>query len=116
MLFRDFIKKLDEEGKLIKIKKEVNVEYEIATIMKMLDGNPILFENVSGYDMPVVANIFSTRSLVTKALGIDEKEIIKKIAHAIDNPVEPSVKKAEGYKRLNILNDIPILKYYPQDG
>ncbi len=116
MLFREFVDKLDREGRLIRIKREVNVEYEIATIMKMLDGNAILFENVAGYDMPVVANIFSTRELITEALGIEEREIIKKMAHAIDNPIEPDVKEATGYKRLNSLNDIPILRYYPQDG
>jgi len=116
MLFHEFVEKLDKEGKLIRIKREVNIEYEIATIMKMLDGNAILFENISGYDMPVVANLYSTRQLITKALGIEEREIIKKMAHAIDNPVEPPVKKAEGYIRMDNMDRIPVLKYYPQDG
>lgn len=116
MLFHEFVEKLDKEGKLIRIKKETRIEYEIPTIMKMLDGNAILFENVADYDMHVVANIFSTRKLITEALGIDEKDIIKKMAQAIENPVEPPIKKAHGYKELKSLNDIPILKYYPQDG
>ncbi|MCD6512563.1 MAG: UbiD family decarboxylase [Thermoplasmata archaeon] len=116
MLFREFIEKLDNEGKLIRIKKEVDVEYEIATLMKMLDGNAILFENVAGYDMPVAANIYSTRELVADALQIEKEDIIKRIASAIENPVEPEYEKAEGYKTLSSLEDLPILKYYPQDG
>ncbi len=116
MLFHDFINKLDEEGKLIRIKKETDVEYEIATIMKMLDGNAILFENVKGYEMPVAANVYSTRELVSKALNIEMGDMIKRVAEAIEKPVEPEYERANGYRTIPSLNDIPILKYYPQDG
>lgn len=116
MLFQDFIKLLDEEGELIKIKKEVSVEYEIPTLMKMMDGHPMIFENVVGYEMPVAGNIYSNRQLITKALQIDERNIIKKMAESIDNPIEPDVKEGGGYKQISSLDDLPILKYYPQDG
>lgn len=42
MNMREFVKLLDEKGLLIKIKKPVNVKYEASTIMRMLDGKPIL--------------------------------------------------------------------------
>ncbi|RLF44228.1 MAG: UbiD family decarboxylase, partial [Thermoplasmata archaeon] len=116
MKFREFIEYLDEKGKLVKIKKEVSIEYEIATLMKMLDGKPLLFENVAGYDMPVAANVCCNRSLLAEGLQIDEKELIKKMLNAIENPVEPEVKEAEGYRELNSLEDLPILLHYPQDG
>ena len=116
MEFREFIEHLDSKGLLVKIKKEVSTEYEIATLMKMLDGKPLLFENVSGYEMPVAANVMSTRNLVAEGLGIEADEIIRKLLDAINNPVEPEVKKMEGYEELNNLNDIPILLHYPQDG
>ena len=116
MKFREFVEYLDEKGELIKIKKEVSIEYEIATLMKMLDGKPLLFENVAGYDMPVAANICCNRSLLAEGLQIDEKELIKKMLNAIENPVEPEVKEAEGYRELNSLEDLPILLHYPQDG
>jgi len=116
MKFRDFIDHLDKKGLLVRIKKEVSTEYEIATLMKMLDGKPLLFENIHGYDMPVAANVLSTRNLVAEGLGIKPEELINKVLHAIDNPVEPEVKEGEGYKVLSSLDDIPILLHYPQDG
>ncbi len=116
MQFREFIEHLDKKGKLLKIKKEVSVEYEISTLMKMLDGKPLLFENVAGYEMPVAANVCSSRSLLAEGLGIDEKDMIRKMTEAIERPIEPEVKKAEGYKEMKSLNDLPILLHYPQDG
>ncbi|MCK4496618.1 MAG: UbiD family decarboxylase, partial [Candidatus Aenigmarchaeota archaeon] len=68
MNFREFVDSLEKSGKLVKIKKPVDVKYEIATLMKLMDGKPLLFENVKGFDMPVIANICSTRELV--ALGM----------------------------------------------
>ncbi len=116
MNFRDFINHLDSRGLLVRIKKEVDTEYEVATLMKMLDGKPLLFENVKGHEMPVAANVMSTRNLVAEGLGIRAEELIKKMYDAINNPVEPEIKKADGYRMLNNLNDIPILLHYPQDG
>ena len=115
MQFREFIEYLDKNGKILKIKKEVNVEYEIATIMKILDGKPLLFENVANYDMPVAANIFCTRDLLAEGLKIKSEELIKKMLYAIEHPKEPEVKEGE-YVPLNSLKDLPILLHYPQDG
>jgi len=116
MNFRNFIEHLDSRGLLTRIKKEVSTEYEIATLMKMLDGKPLLFEKVAGHRMPVAANVLSTRELVAEGLGIRADDLIKRMYDAINNPKEPDVKKAEGYEELNNLNDIPILLHYPQDG
>ena len=116
MKFREYIEYLDKRKKLVHIKREVSVEYEIATLMKMLDGKPLLFEHVSGYDMPVAANICSSRSLVAGGLQIAEEELISHMIQAIDHPVEPEVREAEGYEPLQSLDDLPILLHYPLDG
>lgn len=42
MKFREYVAYLDERDKLLHIRKEVSVEYEVATLMKMLDGKPLL--------------------------------------------------------------------------
>jgi UbiD family decarboxylase len=117
MYFRDFVKKLDENGLLTRIKREVSTEYEISTLMRMLDGRALLFEKVRGYDMPVVANVCSTREMIALGMGIKKEEIIKKLAYAIDNPSKPAMGKEEDIEEIPPdLSKIPILKYYPQDG
>lgn len=117
MVFQEFVKMLDEKGLLVRINKKVEVKYEIATIMKKLDGKPLLFENVKNFTMKVVANICPTRQLVALGLGVEEDEIIKKMTHAIYNPIEPKIFEAKDYMEIDTdLTKIPILTYYPFDG
>ncbi|MEW6592117.1 MAG: UbiD family decarboxylase, partial [Candidatus Hadarchaeota archaeon] len=95
----------------------VDTKFEISTLVKMMNDKPLLFENVRGRSMPVVANICSTRELVALGLGIKPGEIISKLAHAIENPKEPKVVKAEGYREVPPdLSKFPILLHYPFDG
>ena len=54
MLLRPFLTKLEKEGKLVRIKKEVSVKYEISNIMYSLNEKPVIFEHVKGYDFPVL--------------------------------------------------------------
>lgn len=117
MNLREFVTLLEEEGLLVHIKRETDPRFEIPTIMKMMDGTPLLFEKVKGQDMPVVANICSTRQLVALGLGTSEAEIIKKLMDAIENPREPEVQEADGYVEAEPdLSRLPILTYYPFDG
>ena len=54
---REFITYLEGEGELIRTQKPVNVKYEIsAYIRKTSDeqGPALLFDNVTGFDMPVL--------------------------------------------------------------
>jgi UbiD family decarboxylase len=46
MQLREFVEVLEKKNLITKIKKQIDVQYEIATVMKMLDGKPLLFENV----------------------------------------------------------------------
>ena len=117
MNMREFVDVLDKKGLLIKIKRPVDVKYEASTIMRMLDGKPILFEKVKGFSMPVVANISSSRELVAMGLGIKPNEIIGKLADAIDSPKEPKIIGAKGYEEVGVdLTKIPILTHYSMDG
>ena len=110
---------LEQKKLLVHIKKEVDVKFEVPTVMKMLDGKPLLFENVKGYDMPVVASICSTRELVALGLGVEQDQIIPTMISAIDSPKEPVFKSEPppNYNKLGPnLDKIPILTYYPFDG
>ncbi len=117
MNMREFIAKLDQQGLLTRIKKEVDPVYEVSTLMKELDGQALLFENVKGHSMPIVANSSSTREHIAMGLGCQKDEIIDKLTRAINMPVAPEVIKAPTYENLgNDLGKLPILSYYPVDG
>ena len=117
MNLREFIDILDKKGLLVKIEKPVDIKYEMATVMKMLDGKPILFKQVKNFSMPVIANICSSRELVALGLGIKENEIMNKLAEAVEHPKEPKIVKAEGFKEVEAdLTKFPILIHYVFDG
>jgi len=112
-----FVKTLEEKGLLTRISKPVDPKYEISTLMRMLDGHVLLFDNVKGSTMPIIANICSTRDLVAIGLGTSRDQLIGKLTDAIDHPKKAEVQEAEGYANIGAdLSKLPILTHYPKDG
>ncbi len=87
----EFIKVLEEEGELVRVKNEVDKDWEISTVTRhmcrLAPGYPIrrpalLYENVKGFDIPVLLGAFASEKRVAISLGIfekDEKEMRKKL-------------------------------------
>ena len=77
------ISELEKHGELKRVKVEVDSELEIAEIMRRemySDGPAILFENVKGFDMPVLGNAFGSMKRLEIALEMtDFTEIGKRI-------------------------------------
>lgn len=112
-----FVKTLDEKHMLSKISRPVDPKYEISTLMKMLDGRVVLFDQVKGAAMPIVANICSTRELVAIGLRIQRNQLIGRLAEAIDHPSKPKILDARGYEDFGAdLGKLPILTHYQKDG
>jgi 2,5-furandicarboxylate decarboxylase 1 len=113
----DFVKLLEEKGLLTRISRPVDTQYEVSTLMKMLDGRALLFDHVKGSTMPIIANICSTRDLVALGLGIRREELIAKLTDAVEHPKKARVVEAEGYEDIGSdLGKLPILTHYPKDG
>jgi 2,5-furandicarboxylate decarboxylase 1 len=112
-----FVKALDEKGMLTRISRPVDTKYEISTLMKMLDGRAVIFSDVKGSSIPIIANICSTRDLVALGLGCRREDLISKLAEAIDHPKKGRIIDAEGYEDIGAdLGKLPILTHYPKDG
>src|SRR5271156_6542065 len=60
--FRSALARMIERGRLQAYTKTVDVDLEIAGIMKRLDGGPaLLFSNVRGHDVPVIGNFLAAQ-------------------------------------------------------
>jgi len=117
MNLREFVKELQKKDMIQTIHKQVNVQYEIAALLKQLDGTPLYFEKVKGFSMPVVGNICSTRELVSLGLQIKKEDIIPHFSQAISHPQDPVVSQPFNYHQISPdLSNLPILTYYPFDG
>src|SRR5437764_1635230 len=104
---RDFIKRLEAEGELIRISAEVSAELEITEIADRVSKSPgggkaLLFENVKGSKLPVLINQFGSARRMQMALGVDSlDEIAGRIRALMD------VKSPQGL--LDKLKMLPML-------
>ena len=72
---RQFVDELEKAGGLKRIKTEVDADLEIAEILRRVSyakGPAILFENVKGYEMPVLGNAFG--SMKRLEIGLETAE------------------------------------------
>ena len=75
---RDFIEWLKETDEIIVVTEEVDPRnFELSSIVQHCENThnkAVLFENVKGFDMPVVANLYGTIHRSAMALGIVPSE------------------------------------------
>jgi 4-hydroxy-3-polyprenylbenzoate decarboxylase len=142
----DFIADLDKRGLLSRIRESVNPDLEIAAltdrVCKLPGGGPgLLFERPTGFDMPVAINLFGSTERMCLALGTPSLDAVAKEIDEMMTPKMPAgmldafkmlpmldrlrdlmpktVKDApcqEVVKRDGSLDELPILKTWPEDG
>ena len=75
---REYIAELESRGLLKRITTEVDCQLEITEItdrVSKMEGNKnvaLLFENVKGYDMPVLMNAFGSMERMAIAFGVEK--------------------------------------------
>ncbi|MFX0086633.1 MAG: UbiD family decarboxylase [Candidatus Hodarchaeota archaeon] len=121
MNFREYINKLDSDGLLIKIKKEVSVDIEAAAVLKAAEPSQLLFENVKDYsNFRIAGNIFCTKSSIADYFGIPTSGLIPKLTEAIDNRSSPEEIRDAPCQEVVMdgvdLDKLPILKHNERDG
>lgn len=120
MNLRNFLEKIEKEGELTRIKKEVSTKYEIANVIYSLNEKPVIFENIKGHDMPVFAGITSDRDIIAKGLDTTKEKLLFKLVDALRNPKKPDiVDKAPCQEVINKnpdLDKLPILYHLKGDG
>ncbi|MCK4327844.1 MAG: UbiD family decarboxylase [Candidatus Diapherotrites archaeon] len=120
MNLRPFLQKLEEDGDLVRIKKEVSHEYEIASILNSLGERPTIFENVKGFDMPMFGGVCAHRETIAKGLGTTKEGILKTLVDALRNPKEPGMVDKAPCQEVVIkdvdLDKLPLLMHLPGDG
>jgi len=118
--FRSFLEQLDKSGELIRIKKEVSTEYEMAGIIDALGEKPAFFEKVKESSIPVVGGLVSSKKLIARALNVKKERLLPKLSNAIENPVRPDVVERgecqEIVEKDVDLTKLPIMRYTEKDG
>ena len=96
---RDFLAQLENLGELKRIGAEVSPHLEITEICDRVlraEGPALLFENVKGHRMPVLANLFGTPKRVALGMGADTVESLRDVGKLLAFLKEPEPPK--GFK------------------
>ena len=83
---REYIAFLEQKGDLHRVSTPVNFELEITEIADRVvqSGGPaLLFENVVGYDTPVLINMFTSDQRMAWALGVDHVDDLVARMHGL---------------------------------
>jgi len=89
---RDFIEQLEKQGELKRISLEVDPRLEMTEICDRTlraQGPALLFENVKGSNVPVLANLFGTPRRVAMGMGEDSVEALHEIGKLLAFLKEP---------------------------
>src|ERR1044071_6546650 len=99
---RAYLATLEEKGKLKRVRKEVDKDWEIAAVCRQLfkkippERRPaVLFENVKGFSIPVTAGVLgASKDIYAIGLETDSIEgINRKWDHALEHPIPPRIVK-----------------------
>ena len=135
----ELVKDLEKHNKLIRIKKEVDPNLEMAAIhlrVNRANGPAILFENVKGTPFPAVANIFGTMERTEfifrdslknvknlMKLKADPTRIFKKPLDYLSLPKllfsalpKKAIFKKPALYKTTTIDKIPQIKSWPNDG
>lgn len=106
---RDFIKQLEQRGELKRVAFPVDPNLEMTEISDrtLRAGGPaLLFENVKGFDTPVLANLFGTEKRVALGMGRESLDELRELGELLAFLKEPE--PPEGFR--DALSKAPIFK------
>ncbi|MCC7142136.1 MAG: UbiD family decarboxylase, partial [Candidatus Eisenbacteria bacterium] len=89
---RSFLSVLERSGELARVKVPVSARYEVAEIISRVSaayGPAVLFEQVEGYDFPIVSNLLGSARRIELALGRKPEQIgreLVEVAHRLQPP------------------------------
>jgi len=142
MVFKDmraYLKRLEEEGELIRVKEQIENGLEISAFMwelwdRMGEKAPaVMFENVKGYNIPVVTGLLSSYRRYALGLGMQNwktagykevKDYLLSLWEKTNEWKKPNVVPKEEAPCKEVILDgeeatldkFPILRWHPQDG
>ncbi len=109
---REFLSKLEASGKLHRITRPVDKDWEISAVSRVVFETipqarrpAIFFEKVQGFEIPVVAGVLgASRSIYCLALECDISDVHKKWGHAELHPIPP-IRASTGSAQENVFRN-----------
>lgn len=108
---RDFIEQLESKGELKRISQQVDPNLEITEIADRTlraKGPALLFENVKGSDIPVLANLFGTPERVAMGMGQEDVAALREVGKLLAFLKEPEPPKGlkDAFAKLPVFKQV----------
>ncbi len=126
---REFIEQAESRGLLKRIKAEVDWDLELSHIAKLNEergGPALLFENVKGYNSPVLTSVYTTTERLSFIMGIpldsNLVDLMRLWVEKNEQKIPPAWVDNGPCKENKMEGDevdlfkFPVPKFYPKDG
>lgn len=119
-IFRDYINILRKNDELLEISKAVDLR-DVAALVAQSE-KALLFNNLTGYSMPVVSGLLQSRNRIALGMGVAYENIADKLGKAMDKPIKPRRVANAPVKEVKItgkkinLYDLPVPVFSIMDG
>ena len=120
---RRWLSYLAERDRLAIAREGISLVDELAAISKKLERDQtVLFPRPDGHDIPVVANLFTTRGSVAESIGVTDEDLLARFQEAARKPL-PCREVATGHVQdvvhvgnIDLLKLLPIPKHNELDS
>jgi len=112
MSLREFLNELSSEKLLVDL-GEASVNFQIARLEASNESAIVVKARETG--TRVVSNIANSNKKVSLAFGCDINDIHAKFINAAERPSPLSIREFGGYRRLNSLKEIPVVRHFERD-
>ena len=111
---RSYLTALEEKGKLKRVRKEVDKDWEIAAVCRQLfykiapaNRPALMFERIKGFNIPLVAGVLgASREIYAIGLETDSVQgINRKWDQALEKPIPPRIVKSGPCKENILMGD-----------
>jgi 2,5-furandicarboxylate decarboxylase 1 len=111
---------------VVRVSEPVSIEHDVMALVLEYERRrryPILFfEQIGGFDIPIVANVVASRRALAFALGVSENALAAEYGRRIKEHIKPSIVTDPAFRHRIVKGDdidlsaLPIPFYFPGDA
>lgn len=124
--WREYLARVEATEGVLRVREEIDPEYEPTGLIMELERQRryplIIFENIRGHTMPVVANVLASRKRLALGLSVEENDTSREYARRIAKRFPLRILEAAPFQEKALVGDavdlgkFPILTHFPVDA
>ncbi|SEU20951.1 UbiD family decarboxylase [Paenibacillus sp. NFR01] len=120
---RALLGRWEQDGRLLRIRREVDPRYEFGAVVKADKGqHPLLFERIKGFGVPMTAGLGGSKELLADSMGMAPEDLLPDLIRAIVTPLPTrSVERAPVHENvltrgISLEKLFPVCTYHAEDS